>query len=131
MKRFFGLNLDFLGFSGSFLCAVHCLVLPFALSAGLLGNLSTIHNSILQWMIVTGLLLVAFLSLFRSYRSGHGRLAPLLLGSLGFLGVLIGESFHGMEGHVLAGIGGLILAIAHYYNWRLLTKQQGFNCSIS
>ncbi len=131
MKRFFGLNLDFLGFSGSFLCAIHCLALPFLLSAGFLGNMSTLHNSIFQWIIIVGLLLVAFLSLYRNFRTGHRKAAPLILGSMGFLGVIIGESMHGTIGHTIAAIGGFTLAIAHYYNWKLMTQHQGYKCTVA
>lgn len=119
-SKFISLHLDFLGFSASMLCAVHCLALPFILTFGTLSGLSWMENHAIEISFLLVSLLLASLSLVQAYRKRHGRLTAIYVVLLGFL-IIMASRFLGGNAHViLAGIGGSIVAAAHIINWRLL-----------
>lgn len=111
--------LDILGFSASFLCAVHCLIMPLILSFGLFGGLSWLESPIVEWTFIISTLIMASWSLLGSLPR-HQNKQPLFIAAIGF-GVLFGVHFleHHI-GHYFAAIGGVLIAYAHYLNWRLL-----------
>ena len=123
-KKVLGISLDMIGFTGSFLCAIHCLALPLLVSFGLLGHLHLHHTPTWEWMLFVVLLAVAISSLVSSYRGIHRNIAPVILGFAGLFLILAGEMNHEHVSHFLSGIGGLILASAHFLNWSLLKKVQ-------
>lgn len=123
-KKFLGISLDVIGFTGSFLCAVHCLALPLLVSFGLLGHLHLHQTPTWEWLLFVALLGVAIASLLSSFRNTHQNLTPVVMGFAGLLLILIGEINHQHVSHFLSGIGGLLLASAHFLNWSLLRKIQ-------
>jgi len=124
MKGFISTNLDFLGFSASFLCAIHCAILPFVMTIGLVGGLSWLANPLIEnGFIILSIILAAW-SLYPSFKNKHHNWTALLVAGLGF-GLLL---FSRVVGHgstlELASVvvGGLLIAIAHYVNWQLLKR---------
>lgn len=115
-SRFFSWNLDFLGFSASFLCAIHCLALPFLLSLGLFGGLSWLHHPSVEWGLIGTAVVIAGPALYRGYRQ-HGRARPVWLAGIGFLLLGLSRSSIGDE-HLLTAAGGLLIATAHWFNWK-------------
>lgn len=112
--------LDLLGFSASFLCAVHCLVMPLVLSLGLAGGMTWLESAWVEWTFILTTLVLASWSLFGSL-SKHHNYRPLIIAGLGFvLIVVLHHIFEDSIGHYLSAIGGILVAYAHYYNWRLL-----------
>ena len=112
--------LDLLGFSASFLCALHCLVMPLVLSLGLAGGMSWLESAWVEWSFILSTLVLASWSLFGSL-SKHRNYKPLIIAGLGFvLIVVLHHVFEDSIGHYLSAIGGILVAYAHYYNWRLL-----------
>lgn len=120
MKRFFSLHLDLLGFSASFLCAIHCMALPIVMSLGLFGGLTWFESPILEWGLIISTLLIATWSLFRSYYQQHRNLRPLLIAAIGFVLVFASHFIGAHEEHFVTAAGGFLIAYAHYVNWRLL-----------
>ncbi|MCB0638962.1 MAG: MerC domain-containing protein [Lewinella sp.] len=118
-RRFFSWNLDALGFSASFLCAIHCLALPLLLSLGALGGLSWLHDPLLEWGMITLAVIVAGWSLIGSYRQRGSGAGPLLLAFLGMIALAAGRLAPGEAEHYLTALGGVLIAGAHYRNWRL------------
>ncbi len=118
-KKLFGISLDFFGFSGSFLCAIHCLALPFLVSIGVLGHAHLHETAIWEWMLFLLLLVIAVASLATSYRNAHRNIWPLAMGMIGLSTIMVGEVTH-LGGHVFAGMGGIFLAAAHLLNWSLI-----------
>ena len=121
-KKIFGLSLDFWGFSGSFLCAVHCLALPILVSIGVLGHMHLHETFIWEWMLFFVLLVIAVVSLVSSFRHRHGNFLPLALATVGIAFIFIGIIYHAHAAHFWSGVGGLSLATAHLLNWFLLRK---------
>jgi len=125
-KHFVGYNTDFFGFFASFLCAIHCSLLPFVMTVGMLGGLSWLAE---PWVEVTFIILsviLATLSLYPSYKKQHHSDKALKIAALGFSLLFISRLVgHGSSIEVVTiVIGGLLIAFAHVVNWRLLKKSQ-------
>jgi hypothetical protein len=119
--RFFGLNLDFLGFSASFLCAIHCMGLPFVLSLGLIGGSSWLLDETMELAFILASVGIATFALGKSYLKEHQQLRPLAWALTGILFLLISRFLEGPAEHYLTALGGFTIAYAHYVNWKLST----------
>ena len=122
-NQFVGLHADFVGFSASLLCAVHCLALPFLLSLTPLAGAHFLHNHWFEYAIILLSFVVASYSLVHGYRKHHQNLLPLIIVTAGFL--LIGA------GHflpikwseaLLTAAGGVTIALAHLLNWKYIKR---------
>lgn len=112
--------LDLLGFSASFLCAVHCLVMPLVLSMGLLGGMSWLESAWVEWSFILSTLVLGSWSLVGSLPK-HRNMTPILIAGVGFvLIVVLHHAFENTIGHYFSALGGVLIAYAHYLNWRLL-----------
>ena len=76
------------------------------------------HGLVELIFIVISISLATY-ALYGSYRSGHRNPLPLTLFFMGLLLILAGVLNHGMFEIIFATIGGLIIAIAHFYNLRI------------
>jgi len=118
-ERFLSLNLDFLGFSASMICAVHCLSLPFLLSLGTIGGLSWLEHFGVELTFIFISFAIASWSLGQSYLTQHRKLNALRIVLVGFLFILASrftvESFE----VILTTIGGVLVAVSHFVNWKL------------
>ncbi|PSR12406.1 MAG: hypothetical protein DA408_07655 [Bacteroidetes bacterium] len=115
--------LDLFGFSASFLCAIHCMLMPLMLSFGLAGVLPWLHSPFLEWGLILSTLVMASWSLAGSV-SRHRQLNPMLLAAAGFGIILTVHLFESTLEHYLAAVGGALIAYAHYRNWLLLGSMQ-------
>lgn len=120
IKKFIGYHLDFLGFSASTLCAVHCALVPVLIGFGALGSFSWLADHSIDYTIIAASLLIAFWALHTGYKKYHGNLKAIRIAFWGFL-LLIGSFFlpHKYE-FFLTVPGGLLVAYAHYLNFKLL-----------
>lgn len=121
-NRFFSSHLDFIGFGASFLCAIHCALLPLVMTIGLMGGLSWLANPIIENGFIILSLGLAAASLYPSFKKKHHRLKAIKIAGVGF-GLLFLSRLVG-HGEVLevvtVVVGGLLIAYAHYINWKLL-----------
>lgn len=115
--RFFSLNLDFLGFTTAILCAIHCAFLPLIIAFSAWTSIAFLQNPLVEWILLSIGLVVAWKSLRHSYKKHHQKIAPITLASIGILLILISHLFHQ---HMITAIGGSLIAIAHFINWRYL-----------
>ena len=122
--RFFGWHIDFIGFSASFACAVHCMALPLVLSMGMFGGATWLENELVEALLILGSIAIASYSIGRSYFKDHKKLKPVIWVLLGVLFLLfsLGIHSHSEATHYLMAIGGFAIAYAHYINWRLLSS---------
>lgn len=117
LRRF---NLDFIGFSASAVCAVHCMVVPFLFLFGAVGPFHLVHNHVVENVILVISALIGISSFLPSMMYTHRRRTPLLLFLLGVSAIVVGrfpvpllwESF-------LTTAGASLIAFAHYHNWKL------------
>ncbi|MEM9674330.1 MAG: MerC domain-containing protein [Cyclobacteriaceae bacterium] len=123
-NKFVGLHSDFMGFSASLLCAIHCAALPFLLTLAPLAGLQFLGN---PWVEYTFILLsfgIACYALIPGYRR-HRQPLALILVLVGF--ILIGAAHSVVpEAYeaVFTPVGATIIAIAHLINWRQLKQVQ-------
>ncbi|MGH1434579.1 MAG: MerC domain-containing protein [Lewinella sp.] len=111
--------LDIMGFSASFLCAIHCLLMPLILSFGLVGGLSWLESPLVEWTFILSTLILASWSLLGSLPHHHNK-RPLIIAAIGFIIILGVHFLEHVVGHFVSAIGGVLIAYAHYVNWRLL-----------
>ncbi len=128
-KKFFSLHADFFGFSASMLCAVHCAIWPVLIAVGAFGGLSWLTDDLLEWFFIGLTLVIAAWSLLNSYFKVHRNPVPLLIVVSGFGMLIFNHLLHNHHHHhtdqtgiITAVLGGLLIALAHYINWRMLDK---------
>ena len=122
--------LDVMGFSASFLCAIHCMLMPLILSFGLVGSLTWLESPLVEWIFIVSTLVLASWSLLGSLPN-HNNKRPLLIAAIGFAIILGVHLLEHVVGHFVAAIGGVLIAYAHYLNWRLMTTCSEGSCRSS
>lgn len=121
--------LDVMGFSASFLCAVHCMLMPLVLSFGLVG-LSWLESPLVEWTFILSTLVLASWSLLGSLPD-HNNKRPLIIAAIGFAIIMGVHLLEHLVGHFVAAIGGTLIAYAHYVNWRLVQNNCQGSCKTS
>ena len=119
MRNFFRFHLDSVGFWTSLICAAHCVAVPVILLFFSLSSLKVFESSVIEPVILSISLVIATLSLLPGYFR-HGKPAAILYLIGGFM--LIGISRLNVAGVVeviTASGGALLVATAHYTNWKL------------
>lgn len=108
----------------SSLCLVHCLLLPLVLAlspmlaVGVADEL--LHGPVWTHWLLIGLAAPVSILALRRGAALHGNRYPWLLALLGFALMAAGALAHG-EGllePVLTVLGGVIVALAHWRNWK-------------
>lgn len=110
-------KIDRLGIISSGLCALHCALIPFLVSFGLIGSLSGDMHTTLEWTVLIFSVLLGLWSIYNAMQS-HQKIWPQVLIGGGVLIILTGFIF--LENHYLMAFGGLLLVTGHGSNWRLL-----------
>ena len=119
INKFFSLNLDFAGATAATLCALHCAAFPLLLSLGLVSN--THHNHTFDWVFMSIGILIAGYILVKDYTGNHKNFLPIVIAGVGFITLYTGIETHG-EYFYLNVIGGLLIILSHFYNWKLSHK---------
>ncbi len=122
MSKFLSWHIDLLGFSVSLLCAIHCLLIPLFLAVGVFQTDSIFSHELVEYIVIPVSLLIAAWALYKAYQK-HKNSTPLILAFSGFLIIMISYLLEQDYFHYLVGLGGLSIAIAHFYNWKLLHKK--------
>lgn len=118
--KFFSFNLDFVGFSASLLCAIHCASLPFLMTMSALGGIEFLEDPRLEWGMILLSFVIASSSLFNGYRNQHGKFQAIKVVVLGF-GLIAASRLvedPSLE-PVFMTLGGISVAVAHWINWKL------------
>ena len=122
-NKFFSLNLDFIGFSASLICAVHCVALPFLLTLAPLTGFRFLENPWLEYSFISFSFIIASFSLIHAYKKHHRRKSPLTIVAAGFILVAAGHLFEeNLHGIALLAMGAISISIAHYLNWKFLRQ---------
>jgi hypothetical protein len=119
LSRKLTVDLDKAGMGVSFLCAVHCAVLPLCLNVLPLIGMQFMASSYIETGIVLLSLIIGCTSLGRSWRQ-HRNPRPVLIMVLGFVVIFTGHFATAHQNEwMLLGLGGLLVATAHFYNWKV------------
>ena len=124
-NKFVGLHLDFIGFSASMLCAIHCAALPFLLTMAPLAGLQFLDNPWIEYTIILLSFFIASNALTHGYRRHHKKLLALIIAIAGFILIGVGQLLQiEWQEILLTSIGGMTIAMAHLINWRYIKKSQ-------
>lgn len=120
-NQFVGLHLDFVGFSASMLCAIHCAALPFLLTLAPLAGLQFLENPWIEYSFILLSLVIASNALVHGYRRHHQRSLALMVAFVGFGLIVLGRvlAFEWTE-ILFTSLGGVAIAVAHLINWRFI-----------
>jgi len=122
-KQFVSIHLDFIGFVASILCAIHCAALPFLLSFIPLVGLEYLDNPYVEYTMIIISFLIASLALIRSYNRHHGKFLALHIVITGFILIVVSRfSYASWQEVLLTSLGGVVIAIAHFVNWKLINQ---------
>lgn len=126
---------DRIGAAASFLCAIHCALLPFVLALLPLIGLEFLASHSFERGFVMFACALALFSLVRGYRR-HRLSQPLAFALPGLtlllLGVTVAEGYSIVVHSVLVTLGGLLVAFSHFLNLRadrLLDHVHGPQCA--
>ena len=120
--------LDRLGISASLLCAVHCAILPLAMTVLPLLGVGFLAHGGFEVAMVALSVVIGVLSLGRSYRI-HRRLNPIFMMIAG--AVILGFNLLGHSSHnetlealhpFIALLGGIMIISAHRVNMKLCSS---------
>lgn len=115
------ITLDIWGMLAAGFCALHCTLFPFLATFSALGLLSAMENPWIEYGILVVSLLLAVFSLIPGYRYHHHRFWPLGLVGIGFVVLLFGK-LAGLFPILAAVLGGGLLLLGHYLNWRWIGR---------
>lgn len=124
------ISLDFIGITASLLCAVHCLLIPVFFTVSAFTQLGWLTSPLVEFAFIGIGLPVAAWSLTTGYLVQHGKLVPVLIGLGGFLFLLFGRFLPGGWEHVTTPLGGILVAAAHWINWRLNRRKPADTCRL-
>lgn len=129
-NQFISLNMDFIGFSASFLCAIHCAAVPFILTMSSLMGLKFLANPWIEYSMILLSFMIASYALIHGYRKHHQKITALIMVVAGFLLILSGHiSGHEITEAIVTPLGASIVAFAHVLNWKYI-RNAGKNCQI-
>lgn len=119
MKILSHTQIDRLGIMAAIACAVHCAALPLLITTLPLIGLEFLANIWVEITMICISLLLGCYSLNKSYPK-HRSLTPTILLLVGFVFIAFGHFLlHDFEAFLIP-IGGLLLATAHFVNWKTL-----------
>lgn len=122
-NQFVGVHLDFVGFSASLLCAIHCAALPFLLSLAPLTGLQFLDNHWIEYAIIALSFIIATTSLLHGYRKHHNKRVTLVIALIGFALIGTGQVMESEWLEALfTSVGGITIAVAHLINWKYVTQ---------
>ncbi len=124
-NTFIGIHMDFFGFFASAACAVHCAVIPFAVSLLPFLGVRFLDHHWLEYPVISISLLLAFLAISHGYTRYHRSLLPALVMLLGFILLVCGHFWvSGKLGVVMLPLGAILISAAHYINWKKISSSK-------
>lgn len=124
-NTFIGVHLDFIGFSTSIACAIHCAFLPFIISALPFFGLGFLENPWIEYSVILLSLFLALFALSHGFLRHHKKMIPIQIVSLGFLLIAIGLLWapENLE-FIITPVGAVLIGVAHYINWLYIKKSK-------
>ena len=118
-KSKYSSRLDSAGMTASILCAIHCAIVPLLITVLPLAGLGFLANPLIEWSMIIFALCIGVYAIGLSYLRTHHKLLPSVLLIIGFLIIIVGHLFvKGWREAIIVPIGGLVIATAHFFNYR-------------
>ncbi|MBT8232774.1 MAG: MerC domain-containing protein [Saprospiraceae bacterium] len=109
-------SMDFWGGTSSFLCAIHCAILPILISLGLLQSQSWLSYPIFEIIMIGITIYFVYNSLIKGYMQGLVTKATFYTAIFGLFLVCIHHFMGGFSSIIIAA-GGFTIAAAHFVNF--------------
>src|ERR1700680_1069082 len=119
MNNSMKISLDAIGIGASFICAIHCALLPLLLIVLPLTGLEFLHSNVLDFTLLGTSFLIGCFALLRGYRKYHHKKNAILLFALGFPILAISHFyFKNRTAIILIVIAASLIITAHLINWK-------------
>ena len=130
LKSIFFSFFDVLGFSTSTLCAIHCALLPFILSFLPLIGMELLSDPLFEWIMLISSITLVLTSFLIGYYKHHHDSEALSIMLIAFIFFVLGypRDFPALLNEISLPIGGIIMAYAHYRNWKLCKEKDCQKC---
>lgn len=115
------INWDALGVSTSLACAIHCAVLPLAMSSLPVLGINIIENQAFEYFMIGLAFAIGCYALTHSFKRHHHNFFPLVIFSVGVLFLVLKQVFHAFHLWLLVPAVTLIVA-AHGVNFQLCRR---------
>ncbi len=122
MKNHVEQKLDFWGIGVGIACAIHCAVFPIIFAGGLFAGVAWLDHMYLDLIFLAISIYLGFNSLIKSYLNLHKNLLPIGVAFLGMTIISYVLLAHLCDYIVLPALGGILLAVAHFLNFRLVSN---------
>jgi hypothetical protein len=120
--------IDIIALSTSLICAVHCAAIPMVLSLSSLSSFHFLENPYIEWTFISLGFVFVLTSLWPSYKKIHTRAKPLRYAAFGFAFIALGRlNLTELWEISTTVIGASLVALAHYFNWKLLRAKVNHN----
>lgn len=116
MKSRFYHNSSKVGIVLSFLCAIHCMMMPIIMISFPFLNTGFLHNPILEWSVLGSLIFLGVFSLDHYKKKHHGSNWPMVLFGIGATICFFSLLFHNDYHQSLMIVGSIIIAISQGMN---------------
>jgi hypothetical protein len=118
-KAKYSSRLDNAGMTASVLCAIHCAIVPILITVLPLAGLGFLANPLVEWSMIVFALVIGTYAIGFSFVRTHRKPLPAVLLIAGFLVIIAGHLFaRGWHEALVVPIGGLLIATAHFFNYR-------------
>jgi hypothetical protein len=117
------INWDGLGIATSIACAIHCIVLPLALTSLPLFGVNIIHNIFFEWGMIAAAFFIGVYALLHGYKTHHQNKLPVLLFCIGFILLCTKQFFLPIENYFVLPAVAFIIS-AHVTNYKLCRKSK-------
>src|SRR5665213_243589 len=112
-------RLDSVGMTASVLCAIHCAIVPLLITSLPLMGLGFLSNPWLEWSMIFFALFIGVCAIGITYIRQRHSLVPLICLIAGFVFIIAGHLFiKTWHEAIVVPIGGLLIAAAHFFNYK-------------
>jgi len=114
-------HIGILGLSASILCAIHCVSMPFILSASALGTTQFIANPMIEITLILISIGFGFTVIKKGYLSHQKKYIPFIFLVSSLFLLIFGIVLHNHESSI-SSIGGIGIALSFILNWKAFQK---------
>jgi hypothetical protein len=117
----FKINWDAMGVTVSVACAIHCAILPLAISSLPLFGINIIENPLFEYGMIALAFVVGSYSLYHGFKKHHHSWLPFILFSFGMFFLIIKQIFHNWHLYLLIPAVVLII-LSHFLNYKFCRR---------
>ena len=104
------------GMALSFICAIHCIVMPFLMMAYPFISNSFLHDPILEWSMLGGMIFLGLFSIQHYKKKHHNSNLPATLFGIGAIVCILALSILAHQHHIWMFVGASIIAVSQIMN---------------